>query len=161
MNNKRNSFSDPACAHGSERGAALITVLMVSTLLIATGGALVMSTALSARTSLDSTSEMQAYYSAESGLQQTLSVLRGQVNPNAAMPAGTQINFRNAVTAATSNLPSDSSANRLSGWLTYDYTPVGAPRPDRVSLTTGYSPTMGLAFPTIYRLRPASRIGCS
>jgi hypothetical protein len=146
MNSKKNSFSDPARAHRSERGAALITVLMVSTLLIATGGALVMSTALSARTALDSTSEMQAYYSAESGLQQTLSVLRGQVNPNAAMPAGTQINFRNAVTAATSNLPSDSSPNRLSGWLNYDYTPSGAPSPDRVSLTTGYSPMMGLAY---------------
>jgi hypothetical protein len=119
---------------------------MISTLLIATGGALVMSTALAARTAIDSTAEMQAYYSAEAGLQQTLSVLRGQVAPNASMPAGTTINFRNAVTASTSNLPSDSSATRLSGWLNYNYTPSGASQPDRVALTGSYAPTTGLAY---------------
>jgi len=122
---------------------------MISTLLIATGGALVMSTALSARTAIDATAEMQAYYSAETGLQQTLSVLRGQVAPNASMPAGTTIDFRKAITASTSNLPSDSSPTRLSGWLDYNYTPSGAPRPDRVAISAGYAPITGLAYSVV------------
>jgi hypothetical protein len=145
MNSMKNDMPGKA-VNRSERGAALITVLMISTLLIATGGALVMSTALSARTAIDATAEMQAYYSAEAGLQQTVSVLRGQVAPNASMPAGTTIDFRNAITGSSSNLPSDSSPARLSGWLNYDYTPSGAPRPDRVSLSAGYAPTTGIAF---------------
>ena len=48
----------------SQRGAALLTVLLVSMLLLATGGALVLTTALATRTAIDSTSELQAYYGA-------------------------------------------------------------------------------------------------
>ena len=110
-----------------ERGAALITVLLVSTLLLATGGALVLVTGLSTRTTIDETAEMQAYYSAETGLQDTMNVLRGNVNPLGAMPNNTQISFRNAITRATANIPGDNgptcfvssptSICRLSGWL--------------------------------------------
>ena len=131
--------------HG-ERGAALITVLFVATLLMAAGGALVLITGMASRTAIDSTAEMQAYYSAEAGLQSTLNVLRGNTAPNAGMPAGTQISFRSAITPSESNLPGDTTGiPRLSGWLNYDYAGSGG-NPDRVSLTAGYSPLVGLAY---------------
>jgi len=125
-------------------GAALLTVLLLSTLLLTMCGVLILITSMGARTAIDSTSELQAYYSAEAGVQACMNVLRGNVAPNAAMPAGTQINFRNAVKASTSNLPTDSSTSfRLSGWLNYNY-PAGSPT--RVGLMTGYTPQTGLAY---------------
>lgn len=131
----------------NERGAALLTVLYVATLLLATGGALVLITTTATRTAIDSTAEMQAYYGAEAGLQSALNVLRGNIPPNASMPSGTKVSFRNAVTASTSNLPSDTTGTpRLSGWLNYDYTPSGAPNPDRVTITSSYAPERGLAY---------------
>jgi hypothetical protein len=131
----------------SERGAALVTVLLISTLLLATGGALILLTSTSSRTAIDSTAEMQAYYAAEAGMQNTLNVLRGNVTPNAAMPAGTGINFRNAITLSKSNLSTDTSTSpRLSGWLTYNYTPTGSTNPERIALTSSYAATTGLAY---------------
>ena len=130
-----------------QRGAALVTVLMISALLLATGGSLILVTGLSARNAMDATAEMQAYYSAEAGMQEALNVLRGNVAPNAAMPAGSKISFRNAITASTSNVPGDSSTYfRLSGWLNYNYTSSGQNSPDRVGLTANYSPINGLAY---------------
>lgn len=138
--------TDRKARHG-ERGAALLTVLYIATLLLAAGGALVMITTTASKTAIDSTAEMQAYYSAEAGLQSTLSVLRGNTPPNAAMPAGTRISFRDAITPSASNLPGDTSGlPRLSAWLNYDYTPSGAPNSDRVTLTPNYSPIVGLAY---------------
>jgi len=96
---------------------------------------------------VDSTAEMQAYYGAEAGLEASLNVLRGNIAPNAAMPAGSTVNFRKAITLTQSNLPTDTSATpRLSGWLTYNYTPTGATIPDRVTLTSGYTAQTGLAY---------------
>jgi hypothetical protein len=138
------------CDRKGERGAALLTVLCMSTLLLAVGGGLIMVTTTSTRTAVDSTAEMQAFYSAEAGVQQTLNVLRGNIAANGAMPAGTKINFRKAVTTANSNLPSDTTGvARLSGFLNYDYTPTNAANPDRVSLTTNYAPGSGLAFSVV------------
>ena len=129
----------------NQRGAALITVLLMSTLMLATGGALLLVTGLANRTAIDATAERQAYYSAESGVQDTLNVLRGNVNPQTGMPANSQIDFRKAVTAADSNLPSDTSGLlRLSGWLNYSYT--AADGSQRVPLTANYSPLTGLAY---------------
>ena len=129
----------------SQRGAALITVLMMSTLLLATGGALVLVTGLSNRTAIDATAERQAYYSAEAGVQDTLNVLRGNVNPQAGMPANSKIDFRKAITPSDSNRPGDNSGlRRLSGWLNYSYT--GANGDDRVAMTENYSPLNGLAY---------------
>lgn len=130
-----------------ESGAALLTVLMLSTLLLAAGGTLILVSTMSTRTAIDSTAEMQAYYGAEGGLQAALNVLRGNISPVSGMPSGSKISFRNAVTLSTSNLSSDTSASaRLSGWLNYDYTPTGSALPDRVSLTSNYSPQNGIAF---------------
>jgi hypothetical protein len=130
-----------------ERGAALLSVLMISTLLLATGGALLLVTAMSARTAIDETAEMQAYYAAEAGLESSLTVLGGNIAPDAAMPAGTLIDFRKAITLSGSNLSTDTSATpRLSGWLSYNYTPTGGSNPDRVTLTSGYTAQTGLAY---------------
>jgi hypothetical protein len=81
-----------------ERGAALVTALLLSTLLLAAGGTLVLTTALTGTTAVDSTSEMQAYYAAEAGVARTLNVLRGNVQSN---PAGTKATFRNVVSSRT------------------------------------------------------------
>ncbi|HKP35578.1 MAG TPA: pilus assembly PilX N-terminal domain-containing protein [Pyrinomonadaceae bacterium] len=144
---KTNLEAKPDQDNKRQRGAALITVLMISTLLLATGGTLVLVTSLSARSTIDATAEMQAYYSAEAGMQDTLNVLRGNVAPQPSMPAGSKISFRGAVTAATSNRPGDSStAFRLSGWLNYNYSYSGGGSPDRVALTANYSPLNGLAY---------------
>jgi hypothetical protein len=137
-----------------QRGAALITVLMISTLLLATGGALVLVTGMSSRTAIDATAEMQAYYAAETGLQDAMNVLRGNVNPSASMPAGTTIDFRKAVTASGSNVNGDTKPScqgnaitnhcRLSGWLTYSYSSDSG---DRVPMPgVAYNPITGLAY---------------
>jgi hypothetical protein len=146
MNDKFIEPDKRTCDRKGELGAALLTVLCMSTLLLAVGGALIMVTTTATRTAVDSTAEMQAFYSAEAGVQQTLNVLRGNIAPNGAMTV-TQINFRRAVTASDCNLPSDTTGvPRLSGYLTYNYTPTGDANPDRVTLTSSYSPVNGLAY---------------
>jgi len=135
--------------HG-ERGSALLTVLLLSTLLLGAGSTLIFVSAMSTRTAVDSTAEMQAYYGAEGGLQATLNVLRGNVSPRTEMPSGSTMNFRKAVTLTNSNLPSDTTTSaRLSGWLNYNYTPAGATVADRVTLTSSYAPQNGMAFSVV------------
>src|SRR5712691_70705 len=93
----------------NERGAALITMLMVSIPLLMAGGALIMITSMTAANTADSAAETKAYYSAEAGAQQLLAVMRGNVAPNpsfATDPAGgiapeNMIDFRRAVNQST------------------------------------------------------------
>lgn len=141
-----------------ERGAALVTTLLISALLLTAGGMLILTTAMSGTNTVDAAAEMQAYYGAEAGLQATLNVLRGSVMPNplfAPNPPGdvadqNLINFRKALTNNTSNLASDPTTAgfqpRLSRWLTYNYTPAGLGYADRVALTQGYTPMIGVAY---------------
>lgn len=144
---KGNEKAISAKANGRERGAALVTVLMISTLMLATGGTLILVTSMAARTAIDATAERQAYYSAEAGMQETLNVLRGNVAPDSSMLPGAKIDFRKAATIVGSNRPGDTSTTpRLSGWLNYSYTSSGASSPDRVPLTSSYSPISGLAY---------------
>lgn len=77
-----------------ERGAALITATLLSLLLLAAGGTLILTSTMTGVTARDSTAEMQAYYAAEAGVAKTLEVLRGNVPSN---PAGTRASFRNMV----------------------------------------------------------------
>lgn len=77
-----------------ERGAALITAVLLSLLLLAAGGTLILTATMTGITSRDTTAEMQAYYAAEAGVARTLEVLRGNVQSN---PAGTRASFRNVV----------------------------------------------------------------
>ena len=92
----------------NERGAALITAILLSLLLLAAGSTLVLTTSMTGITALDSTAEMQAYYAAESGISRTLEVLRGNVQSN---PAGTRATFHNV--ACTRSLWSATSGNNV------------------------------------------------
>ncbi|HKE57761.1 MAG TPA: hypothetical protein VKB46_13700, partial [Pyrinomonadaceae bacterium] len=106
-----------------ERGAALISTLLIATLLLIVGGALVLTTQLGTGLAIDSTTELQAYYAAEAGVNSALSVLRG----NVAAGDGTKATFRNAV-----------SHPNLNTWLNYGTTIGGN---SAVSLSN--SPVMG------------------
>jgi hypothetical protein len=131
------TISAKAKKRSGERGAALITALLVSMLLLIAGGALIMTTALSATNANDAAAETQAYYAAEAGLQATLNVLRGNVAPSplfntsSASAAENKITFRQAV--ATPD---------LSRWLTYNtsYSPA------RVTISDSYTPLNGMAY---------------
>lgn len=125
-----------------ERGAALITCILISTMLLAIAGTVILTSGMSATTAIDSTAEMQAYYGAESGLEATLNVLRGNVAPDASLPVNTKIGFRNALQLDTSNHADDrepGTDRKLSGWLSYGdngrVTPAGADFSYRVALT--------------------------
>ena len=105
--------------HG-EKGAALVISILIATLLLAVAGTVILTSSMSAITSIDATAELQAYYGAESGLEASLNVLRGHVQPNG-IAGTTRMGFRNAVDTSTSNRNSDGSAvARLSAWLNYD-----------------------------------------
>ncbi|MBA2340250.1 MAG: hypothetical protein H0V88_07630 [Pyrinomonadaceae bacterium] len=124
-----------------ERGAALITMLLVSVLLLAAGGALIMTTAMSATNAIDATAESQAYYAAEAGMQATLAVLRGNVAPNplfdtsSASADANKISFRKAV-----NTPN------LSRWLTYSTSTTYSSRVLLNGNASTYSPISGSAY---------------
>src|SRR5918911_2019583 len=96
---------DEAKATGrrGERGAALITTLLVATLLLAAGGALIITAAMSGTNASDSTTELQAYYGAEAGLQAAVNVARGNV------ASATKATFRNMANNPT-----------LSTWIAYN-----------------------------------------
>lgn len=142
----------------SERGAALITTLLITMLLLAAGGMLLLITSSTAVNTFDASAEMQAYYGAEAGVQETLNVLRGHVLPNplfVANPVGSvapenRIDFRKALDPATSNLSTDPTSagfpSRLSRWLTYNYTPAGGTYADRVGISQSYNPVNGIAY---------------
>src|SRR6266498_4471175 len=124
----------------SERGAALITVLLISMLVLTLAGALILTTSMSGTNAISASDEMQAYYAAEAGLQAGLNVLRGNVAPHP--NDGTLMNFKNAVSAVTANNPT--TGPTLSKWLVYDY-PTWTP--NRVSLSPPpYSDVNGIAY---------------
>lgn len=81
-----------------ERGAALITAVLLSMLLLAAGGTLILTSTMAGVTARDSTAEMQAYYAAEAGVARTLDVLRGNVDST---PTGTKASFRNVICSPT------------------------------------------------------------
>jgi hypothetical protein len=137
-----------------ERGAALVMALLISLLLLAAGGALIMTTGLSAANAFDGTAETQAYYAAEAGMQATINVLRGNAppsplfvsNPSGSVDPQNKISFRKAVTVGTSNISGDTTGfPRLSRWLTYDGTE------NRVLLSPNYTRISGMAFTTELR----------
>lgn len=105
--------------HG-EKGAALVISILIATLLLAVAGTVILTSGMSATTSIDATAELQAYYGAEAGLEATLNVIRGHVQPHG-IAAGTRMGFRNAVDPKKSNHPDNDDANlaRLSAWLNY------------------------------------------
>ena len=85
-------------SRAGERGAALITAVLLSLLLLAAGGTLILTATMTSITARDSTAEMQAYYAAEAGLARTLEVLRGNAKSN---PVGTKATFKNVLCTPT------------------------------------------------------------
>lgn len=119
FDNELNTNSSRRLKEGrGERGAALVTMLLVSILLLGAGGALITTTMLSANNSVGSTAEMQAYYVAEAGMQSALNVLRGNTQP--LVKASDRMSFRTAVVPDISNGPGNSGSLRLAGWLPYN-----------------------------------------
>jgi hypothetical protein len=97
-----------------ERGAALVTSLLVAMLMLAAGGALLVTTGMTASNAVDSTAEAQAYYAAEAGLQAALTVIRRN-----RIPAGAPTpNFHNLVCGSA--LACTNGGNNLSAWLPYE-----------------------------------------
>lgn len=149
-----NSISLPKI-NKSEHGAALVMVLMISSLLIVACIGMLTAAVVNSKNVTDAVSEDQAYYAAESGLQATINVLRGNTSPSPLFnptPSNlaNKISFTRAVNIATSNKSTDSSTTaRLSRWLDYNYTSSGASSPDRVVLGTkpaDYNPNSDLAY---------------
>ena len=137
----------------NDRGAALLSVLLFSALLLAAGAALILATSMSANNAIDATAETQAYYASEAGLQATLAVLRGNFAPNPLFDTSSptapanKITFRKAVTPSSSNLASDTYAfGRLSRWINYDVVAPGGGA--AVGLSSPYSWVSGMAYDT-------------
>lgn len=108
-----------------ERGAALVTVLFISLLVLTLASALILTTGMSATNAISATDEVQAYYAAEAGMQSALNVLRGNVAPT--------INFKNAV-----------ADPKLSQWLIKNF-PTST-TPDRITLSPSYTYSTGMAY---------------
>ena len=122
-----------------ERGAALITALLVSTLLLVVGGALILTTGMASVLAVDSTAELQAYYATEAGVNAAMNVFRGNVQSN---PANTAATFRNMATNST-----------LAPWLNYSTTINGN---SAVSLST--NPVMGYSVSVLDPAVPTTPI---
>jgi hypothetical protein len=139
-----------------QRGAALISTLLISALLLTAGGILILTTSMAGTNTIDAAAEMQAYYGAEAGLQAALNVMRGNVMPKplfAANPPGgvateNKITFLKAKTNSSSNLAGDppTLSARLSRWVTYNYRPPGGTYDDRVGISPDYNPFNGIAY---------------
>lgn len=141
----------------SERGVALLTMLMLATLLLSAGGALVMTTMMSATTAIDATAEMQAYYGAEVGLQQSMNALRGHVYKGAATP---KIDLRSVVEPSVSNVDddpaTDSNVARMSQWLPYTDTTT---YPSRIAVGSADNNGTSIAYSVSVRdIDPDSKI---
>src|ERR1051326_1210780 len=130
-----------------EKGAALVTMLLASMLILGAGGALIMTTTMSANNSINSTAEMQAYYVAEAGMQSALNVLRGNTKP--LLVASDRMSFRTAVIPSISNGGNTGTA-RLAGWLPYNQpSDANSLVPVTIgSLTGGYRVTIENMDPT-------------
>lgn len=160
----------------SEKGAAMVMVILVSFLLLVACAGLLLETSMNSANVTDAVAEQQAYYAAESGIQSGLNVLRGNTQPLTASiesdsdfwassfnplnlietkvsaqaspsPTPERIDFRKAVTPKTSNYANDpSNKPRLSRWLNYNYTSSGSSYPDRVKVGSGNENSFSLSI---------------
>ena len=114
-----------AANRAGEKGAALVTALMMSALLLTGCIALLAGASLNTANVTDAVAEQQAYNAAESGIQTAINVLRRNTVPSVLIdntkPATHQnnkIDYARAVDTETSNLPTDPSSDaRLSRWM--------------------------------------------
>jgi hypothetical protein len=75
-----------------EKGAALVTVLFISLLLITASAAMLTAVGSNSRNTTDVLSETKAYYAAETGLQASVNVLRNSVDVS-----GNQLTYPNVI----------------------------------------------------------------
>ncbi len=138
-----------------EKGAALVMVLLLTSLLLVVCFGILMEASLNTANVTDTIAEQQAYNAAESGIQTAINVLRANTVPSplldSSKPAShpnNKIDFAKAIKLSTSNSETDTSVEaRLSRWMTYNYTPDGETIPDRVTIGGGtYNPLNGLAY---------------
>ena len=141
----------------NEKGAAMVMVLLVSFLLLTASIGFLLAATMNTANISDATAEQQAYAAAESGLQASINVLRGNAQPSvlldptkSATHPDNRITYRRAVTPGTSNLAGDTGTNaRMSRWMPYDYAPNGLNDSARVTmgfLPGGYTPQTGFAY---------------
>lgn len=148
---KRNSVKN----RDGEKGAALVMALLMSLLVLVVSAGLLLETSTNTLNVTDATSEQQAYYAAESGIQAAIYVLRDNVrlsdedriDPSKPTTDKTnRIDYLKALNISDSNIAPGAdeldSVPRLSRWLPYD-----AGWPDRIALGDGvYNPQDGYAF---------------
>ncbi len=138
----------------NEKGAALVTVLMVTLILLVASAGLLLESTMNTANVTDAIAEQQAYVAAESGIQAAINVLRGNRDPymnsnlldgsKASTDTSNLINYIRALKTVTSNVTTDTSTTpRLSRWLQYDST-----YNDRIILgdSSTYAPRTGNAF---------------
>lgn len=141
---------------GNESGAALVTVVMISVLLLIACIAMLSSVSSHTANVTDVVSETKAYYAAESGIQATINVLRGNTTPIQAFTAQSElgvssqrITYKRATNLSESNLSTDTSTYaRLSRWIEYNYPPSSTVK-DRVVIgesPSTYAPNTGVAY---------------
>lgn len=147
---------------GNERGAALVTVVMISVLLLIACIAMLSSVSSHTANVSDVVSETKAYYAAESGIQATIHVLRGTTTPIEPFTAvgetgvaSQMITYKRATNISESNYAGDASTvARLSRWIKYNYTPQGRAQPDRVVIgqtPSTYTPNTGVAYSVVVK----------
>jgi hypothetical protein len=135
-----------------ERGAALASVVLIGILLMIAIIAVLSTVSSHSKNVTDAYSETQAYYAAESGIQATINVLRGNTQPLSPL-SGAQsqaMDYERAIRLSYSNYDGDPSGiPRLSRWINYNYTPADMSYPDRVVIgesATTYKPSTGTAY---------------
>ena len=110
----------------NQRGAALVTVVMISIILLTASVAILTAVALNSRNTSDVLAETEAFYAAESGLQSTINKFRND----------SSVTYRLAVADPD-----------LSTWLPYNWpTTGGATRVVIGELPSAYSPNIGTAY---------------
>lgn len=137
-----------------EKGAALVTVLMISLILLVASAGLILESSMNAANVTDALSEEQAYVAAENGIQTAVNVLRGNRdsyananllnNSQSSSDPSNLINYSKALKLSSSNLSTDgSTVPRLSRWIQYD-----SAYSDRVIVGNAatYAPRTGSAF---------------
>jgi Tfp pilus assembly protein PilX len=130
----------------NESGVALVTVVMISVLLGIACIAILSAVGAHSRNVTDVLSENKAYYAAESGLQATINVLRGNTDTTA--DTTDNINYSKAALPSLSNYSGDPSTTaRLSNWMTYNYPTTGTANRIVIGEAANvYNPNTGVAY---------------
>ncbi len=116
----------------NQSGAALVTVILISFMLLTACVAVLTAVGANSRNTSDVLSETKAYYAAETGIQASINVLR-----NYDEDAGATFDPVTYTEALSGN-------QDLAAWISYNYT---ASDPDRVTVGPGsYDPNTGTAY---------------